>query len=208
MDLGFIRGNNKLIESALHQARRLYETTTTCKHSKQRIQWQQKQITTVISNGDTMELLSNEDSLDEFDIVILAAPLQQCRILFLIQNPMGMDSSILHPMPLGGVHANVDNEDDVDKAGRLNTGNNEHGDLAFAAPIPSSATSPYTSVVTTIISNATINTSHFGLDNNEPLPRTILVSERGKMLEGLTTLRILSVQKGLIKIFSTEELSL
>ena len=198
-------GNNKLIESALHQARRLYETTSTCKHSKQRIHRQQKQITTVISNGDTMELLSNEESLGEFDIVILAAPLQQCRIQFLIQNPMGMDSSILHPMPLGGVHANVDNEDDADIAGRIT---NEHGELVFAVPLPSSATSSYTSVVTTIISNATINASHFGLDNNEPLPRTILVSERGKMLEGITTLRVISAQKGLIKIFSEEELSL
>ena len=201
-------GNNKLMESALRQSRRLYETTSTCKQSKQRIQRQQKQVTTVISNGDTMELLSDEVSLGEFDIVILAAPLQQSRVQFLIQNPMGMDSSILHPMPLGGVHANVDNEDVVDKAGRTNTINNEHGDLAFAATLPSSATSPYTSVVTTIISNATINTSHFGLDNNEPLPRTILVSERGKMLEGITTLRIISLEKGLVKIFSTEELSL
>jgi prenylcysteine oxidase/farnesylcysteine lyase len=198
-------GNNKLIESAMHQSRRLYETASNCKHSTQRIQWQQKQITTVISNGDTMELLSNEESLGEFDIVILAAPLQQCRVQFLIQNPMGMDSSILHPMPLGGVHANVDNEDDVDKAERVN---NEHGDLSFATPLPPSATTPYTRVVTTIISNATLNTSHFGLDSNEPLPRTILVSERGKMLEGITTLRILSVKKGLVKTFSTEELSL
>ncbi len=201
-------GNNKLMESALRQSRRLYETTSTCKQSKQRIQRQQKQVTTVISNGDTMELLTEEGSLGEFDIVILAAPLQQSRVQFLIHNPMGMDSSILHPMPLGGVHANIDSEDVVDKARQTKTVTNEHGDLAFAAALPSSATSPYTSVVTTIISNATINTSHFGLDNNEPLPRTILVSERGKMLEGITTLRFISLEKGLIKIFSTEELSL
>ena len=201
-------GNNKLMESALYQSRRLYETAPKCEQSKERIQRQQKQVTTVISNGDTMELLSNEDSLGEFDVVILAAPLQQCRIQFLVHNPMGMDSSILHPMPLGGVHENIDNEDVIDRPGRTDTINNEHGDLAFAAPLPSSATTPYTSVVTTVISNATINTSHFGLDDNEPLPRTILVSERGKMLEGITTLRIMSIETGLIKIFSTEELSL
>jgi prenylcysteine oxidase/farnesylcysteine lyase len=201
-------GNNKLMESALHQSRRLYETASTCKQSKQRIQRHQKQVTTVISNGETIELLSNEDSLGEYDIVILAAPLQQCRIQFLTHNPMGMDPSILHPMPLGGVHYNIDNEDVLDRSGHTNAINNEHGDLAFAAPLPPSATSPYTSVVTTIISNATINASHFGLDDNEPLPRSILVSERGKMLEGITTLRIISMEKGLIKIFSTEELSL
>ena len=201
-------GNNKLMESALHQSRRLYETASTCKQSKQRIQRQQQQVTTVISNGDTMELLSNEDSLGDYDIVILAAPLQQCRVQFLTHNPMGMDPSILHSMPLGGVHDNIDNEDAVDKSGRTNTINNEHGDFSFSAKLPSSALSSYTSVVTTVISNATINTIYFGLDDNEPLPRSILVSERGKMLEGITTLRIMSMEKGLIKVFSTEELSL
>jgi len=201
-------GNNKLMQSALYQSRILYESASACKESKERIQRKQAKVTAVISNGETMELLSNEDSLGEFDIVILAAPLQQCRIQFLTHNPMGMDSSILHPMPLGGVHDNIDNEDMVDESGQTNAINNEHGDLLFAAPLPPSATSPYTPVVTTIISNATINASHFGLDDNEPLPRSILVSERGKMLEGITTLRIISKEKGLIKIFSTEELSL
>ena len=75
-------GNHKLMESALNQSRRLYETAPSCTQSRQRIQRKQKQITTVISNGETMELLSNEESLGEYDIVILAAPLQQCRIQF------------------------------------------------------------------------------------------------------------------------------
>ena len=197
-------GNHKLMESALYQSRRLYEAAPSCNRSRQRIERKQKQITTVISDGETMELLSNEESLGKYDIVILAAPLQQCRIQFLTHNPMGMDPSVLHPMPLGGIHENIDNEDRADTSSI----NNEHGDLTFATPLPSSATTPYTSVVTTIISNATINATHFGLGENEPLPRTILVSERGKMLEGITTLRIISMEKGLVKIFSTEELSL
>lgn len=200
-------GNNKLMESALHQSRKHYNSSI-CKSSERRIQRKQKIVTTVISNGDAMELLSNEESLGQFDVVILAAPLQMSRIRFLTHNPMGMDPSILHTMPLGGVHDNIDNEDVADRSTRNNPINNEHGGLAFASPLPSSATSPYTSVVTTIISNATINTSHFGLNDGETIPRSIFVSERGKELEGITTLRILNITEGLIKIFSTEELSL
>ena len=59
--------------------------------------------------------------------------------------------------------------------------------------------------MTTIISNATLNSSHFGL-NDDQWPRSILVSERGKSLEGLTTLTILSAEERLIKTFSTETL--
>lgn len=61
------------------------------------------------------------------------------------------------------------------------------------------------SVVTTIISNVTINSTHFGITDDQ-LPRSILVSERGKSLEGITTLTILSVEKKLVKTFSTEAL--
>ena len=58
------------------------------------------------------------------------------------------------------------------------------------------------SVVTTIVSNVTLNSSHFGLSDDQ-WPRSVLVSERGKSLEGLTTLTILSAEKRLIKTFST-----
>ncbi|KAL7459583.1 hypothetical protein ACHAWC_011672 [Mediolabrus comicus] len=198
-------GNHKLMESALQQAKKTYDSSSICKSPKERIQHKQKQVTTVISDGEKMELLSGEDSLGHFDVVILAAPLQMCRIQFLTHNPMGMDTSILHPMPLGGVNDNFDNEDAVGESKRRT---NQHGDLAFPSKLPASATTPYTSVVTTIISNATINATHFGLEDNETLPQTVLVSERGKELEGITTLRILSLNDGLVKIFSTEELSL
>lgn len=198
-------GNHKLMESALQQAKKTYDSSSICKSPKERIQRKQKQVTTVISNGDTMELLSGEDSLGHFDVVILAAPLQMCRIQFLTHNPMGMDTSILHPMPLGGVNYNDDNADAVSESKRRT---NQHGDLVFPSKLLASATTPYTSVVTTIISNATINATHFGLEDSETIPQTILVSERGKELEKITTLRILSLNDGLVKIFSTEELSL
>eukprot|EP00970_Alexandrium_tamarense_P010342 scaffold2071_cov190-Alexandrium_tamarense.AAC.34 len=194
-------GNHKLMDSALYQAAKLYESSK-CE-PKQRIQRHQKQITAVVSDENSMELLSNEESLGTFDIVILAAPLQQSRIQFLTYSPMALDRSILYPMPLGGVHDNLDSEED-DAA---SSGNNEHGQRSFALPLPSSATTPYTSVVSTVVSNATLNGTHFGLSNNEPWPRSILVSERGKLLEGITTLTILSADAGLIKTFSSEELS-
>ena len=62
------------------------------------------------------------------------------------------------------------------------------------------------SVVTTIVSNVTFNSSHFGLSDDIPWPRTILVSEQGKLLGGITTLTILSAEKKLVKTFSTEPL--
>ena len=61
--------------------------------------------------------------------------------------------------------------------------------------------------MTTLVSNATLNSSHFGLRGDELLPRSVLVSERGKALEGITTLTILSHERGLIKTFSSETLS-
>lgn len=201
-------GNYKLMESALRQAKNIYDSSPcrTYSLSSPQIQRYQKQITTVISHDNTMELFGlgansqQESSLGEFDIVILAAPLQQSRVKFFIRSQM--DSLVLHPMPLGGINNNH-------ASSLSHVKSNEHGALTFANPLPRSATTPYTSVVTTIVSNATLNFTHFGLDENaDLLPRSILVSDRGKLLEGVTTLTILSVEKGLIKSFSTEELSI
>lgn len=159
-----------------------------------------------------------------------------CRIQFLMHSPMNLDSAILHEMPLTGVHDNVDPEDInhvFSTSSSTRTQNNEHGERSFAGPLPPSATAPYSecmivshspfaymsffitkmvmkhfpaSVVTTIISNVTFNASHFGLSDDMTLPRTILVSERGRLLGGITTLTILSAEKKLVKTFSTEPL--
>ena len=93
-----------------------------------------------------MELLSNDESLGEYDIVILAAPLQMSRIKFLMRSPMGMDPSILHEMPLTGVHDNVGSEDVVNSPAKTpskHAVNNEHGGRSFAHPLLPSATTPY-----------------------------------------------------------------
>lgn len=59
--------------------------------------------------------------------------------------------------------------------------------------------------MTTIISNVTINATHFGI-SDEQWPRSILVSERGKSSDCITTLTVLSAEKRLVKTFSTEAL--
>ena len=195
-------GNHQLIDSALFQSKGIYESST-CQSSQHRIQRHQKQITTVIASEKSMELYAKQESLGKFDIVILAAPLQQCQIQFLVESPLGLDELVLHEMPLGGTIENHDpNDIAFDKPSSTNNvATNEHGQHLFAPSLPQSATEPYTSVVTTVVSNATLNTSHFGLEDNEPLPQSIFVSEHGKLLEGITALTILSIEEGLLKSF-------
>ena len=57
---------------------------------------------------------------------------------------MGLDPSILHEMPLTGVHDNIDVED-LGTSTQSATGapNNEHGHRSFADPLLPSATTPY-----------------------------------------------------------------
>lgn len=215
-------GNHRLMESALQQARRSYEMSPGCwgddddedndrpSSPRRRVRRHQRRITTVVSGNDSMTLYEDNTLLGKYDIVILAAPLQQCRIRFLMESPMGLDGSVLHDMPLSGIKENPDNisEEDGEESLSLSssftfTNNNEHGQHLFASSLPPSATTPYTSVVTTVVSNATVNKTHFGLRDDEPFPRSVLVSERGKALEGITTLTILSTNRGLIKTFSS-----
>jgi prenylcysteine oxidase/farnesylcysteine lyase len=136
-------GNYKLMKSAIKQARNMYETSN-CKATSDKVQRHQATVTTVISSEESIQLLSDDGSLGEFDIVILAAPLQMCRIKFLMHSPMGLDPSILHEMPLAGVHDNIDAED-IEHSARSATGaaNNEHGARSFANPLLPSATTPY-----------------------------------------------------------------
>jgi len=208
-------GNYQLMEVALEQSNAVYDNSTCAsQQQQQRVQRRTKQITTVVASENYMTLYSNQESLGKFDIVILAAPIQQCRIQFLVESPMGLDTSVLHEMPLGGTVENRDAEEDdmlyygasSNEDNGVVANNNEHGQHLFASSLPPSATLPYTSVITTVVSNATLNASHFGLRENDTLPRSILVSERGKSLEGITTLTILSIEKGLMKTFSSKVL--
>lgn len=142
-------GNYKLMNSAIRQAQNLYDNSNCkTKSSTPRVQRQQKTVTTVVSSEDSIELLSDNESLGKFDIVILAAPLQMCRIRFLMQSPMGLDPSILHEMPLNGVHDNIDAEDVNNSAQSLKrASNNEHGERSFANPLLPSAITPYSKYI-------------------------------------------------------------
>ena len=103
-------GNYQLMESALHQSKAIYESST-CKLSQHRIQRHQKTITTVVASENKMDLFGeHQEQLGNYDVVILAAPLQQSRVQFLMESPMGMDEAVLHEMPLGGVHENLEDE--------------------------------------------------------------------------------------------------
>ena len=141
-------GNYKLMNSAIKQAKKMYHNSN-CTPSS-RVQRRQKTITTIISSEESIELLSHDESLGAFDIVILAAPLQMCRIKFLIHSPMGLDPSILHEMPLTGVHDNVDSDDIAKTQSQPSTraNNNEHGGRSFADPLLPSATTPYSKRIT------------------------------------------------------------
>jgi len=207
-------GNYQLMEVALEQSNAVYDNSTCATQQQQRVQRRTKQITTVVANENSMTLYSNQESLGKFDIVILSAPIQQSRIQFLVESPMGLDTSVLHEMPLSGTVENRDAEEDdmlyyaasSNKDNGVVVNNNEHGQHLFASSLPPSATLPYTSVITTVVSNATLNASHFGLREGDTLPQSILVSERGKSFEGITTLTILSIEKGLMKTFSSKVL--
>lgn len=140
-DLFSVKGGNyKLMKSAMKQAQNVYDSSNCESATVQRFQ---KTITTVISNEDSMEIFSDDESLGKYDIVILAAPLQMCRIKFLMHSPMGLDPSILHEMPLTGVHDNIDGDDTIASIQVPNTSNNEHGARSFAKPLLPSATTPY-----------------------------------------------------------------
>ena len=211
-----VGGNHKLMGSAIRQARRRYDDSD-CRSDDGdvggRVRWRTATVSSVVGTEGTLDVYSDGgDLLGNFDVVILAAPLQQARVDFLVESPGGLDGSVLHPMPLAGVHPNGDPDDGDEGRGDKSGGvykeseSNEHGGRLFAPPLPPVATDPYASVVTTVVSNATLNASHFGLPPEGPWPRTILVTARGRELEGISTLTVLSRRRGLVKTFSTDEL--
>lgn len=212
-----VGGNHRLMESAMRQARRSYDGSDCGPDGGggDRVRWHTATVGSVVGTEDTLDVYSEDgDLLGQFDAVILATPLQQARIDFLVESPGGLDGSVLHPMPLAGLHPNLDPDDDGERGGEGGGGegrrseSNEHGRRLFAPPLPPVATDPYVSVVTTVVSNATFNASHLGLPPAGPWPRTILVTARGRDLEGISTLTILSKARGLVKTFSTRELGL
>jgi len=188
-------GNNKLIKSAFQQAQLTFSQT--CQDDKNKnqsndqniLQHVQKQITTVISDTEKFELWSGQELMGNFDVIILAAPIQQCQISFLILSHH--DSSLLQEMPLNGMI-----DADIFDA-------NEHNHRL--PPIAKSATLKYTQVITTVLSNATINYSHFRTEK-ESFPRSIYLTKEGKEKENFQSITQITAD-GVYKMFSSEKLT-
>ena len=155
-----------------------------------------KRISTVVGDLHGLALFAEENEfVGEYDIVILAVPLQQSQINFLIQSTM--DPSIVQDMPLGGrvnAHKIIDNIEDHD------------GHVQLPHPVPDSAVRPYTQVVTTIVRDVTdLNFTFFDLKDASQLPRGILMTSSGQ----LTTYNITAITlitRGIYKVFSNQPL--
>lgn len=181
-------GNAQLLTSALKQA----ETASAehCSHSNQ-ILLESQRVTTVVGSHESLELFSDQEELGMFDIVILAAPLQQARINFLIKSVM--DEVVLQEMPLGKL---INPE-------RQRT---EDGHSILASGLPPAAKRPYTQVVTTIIRNGTVSAEEFGIPEAS-LPRSISFTSKGKAEKyNITVITQLSASAGLFKVFSNNKL--
>ena len=190
-------GNHKLVQSAFNQAKSNYAKTCSS-DSDGKVVHVPKRIKTVVSDFDTkgMELFDTDGKrLGEYDIVIIAAPLQFSDISFMTRGSM-FDTNVLHPMPLNGM---VDSNDED-----LNA--NDHGHKAAfpSGSLPDSAFRPYTQVVTTVVSNAKLNKSYFTIDD-KIAPRSILFTVKGREESGLSSIGQISI--GVYKVFSSEELT-
>ena len=189
-------GNDKLLTSAFRQAKKKHDQVCFSKdlYGESKIRQVPKKIRTLVSDFESgMELFDGSGKLlGAFDIVILACPLQFSGINFLGRGSM-FDSSVLHSIPLNEM---VDSE---------NSDANDHGHKhSLGTHMPSSATRTYTQVVTTVISNGSINNSYFVLDEDH-VPRSILFTEQGRNETGISSIG--QITSGVYKVFSSDELT-
>ena len=192
-------GNYKLVESALNQARvkRKQQCGDRSEHEQQ-VRHVASEVTAVVGDLDQgMEIFSGEESHGHFDLVILAAPLQHCNIDFLITSHL--DGAVLHPMPLG---FDIADDEEETSEGQDVSNIREH----ISSTLSPSAERPYMQVVTTVLSNATLQATYFNISSAE-IPRSIYFTEKGKELENVFTITHLT-SDGVFKVFSQTELSL
>jgi len=190
-------GNYRLVQSALNQAqtRRGQQCVDRSEHEQQ-VRHIAREVTAMVGDLDTgMEIFSGEESQGHYDLVILAAPLQHCNIDFLITSHL--DGAVLQPMPLGVVTVNEEEGGE----GEDETSLREH----ISSMLPSSAERSYMQVVTTVLSNATLQAAYFNISLAE-IPRSIYFTEKGKELENVFTITHLT-SDGVSKVFSQTELS-
>mmetsp|Transcript_12999 Transcript_12999/g.28112 ORF Transcript_12999/g.28112 Transcript_12999/m.28112 type:complete len:607 (-) Transcript_12999:27-1847(-) len=181
-------GNYQLIGSALKQAQSTRSSECKEKGNKKNIKHVAKEVTTVIGDLETgMELFSGEESLGNYDVVILAAPLQHCGTDFFVKSHL--DGAVLQPMPVSGM---IDSDE-------ADANTHQH----ITPSLPSSATRPYTQVTTSVVSNGNLQSSYFNLSASA-VPRSIYVSEEAWQLENVFTVTHLT--SDVFKVFSQTEL--
>ena len=207
-----VGGNYQIITSAYQQA--MYHRNRYCaapvtdtanpESTKDRynrttsVQLITKRIMTVVGDVEGLALFAEDNQfVGEYDIVILAVPLQQSQIKFLIQSTV--DPSIVQDMPLGGrinAHKIIDNKED------------HEGHVQLPNPVPDSAIRPYTQVVTTIVRDVIVmNYTFFHLKDTSQLPRSILMTAQGQSTTYNIT-AITLIAKGIYKVFSNQPLEL
>jgi len=189
-------GNDQLIASAIQQAQEKHDGVCRRKdtYNERKIRSIQKKIKTVVSDFESgMELFDSKGkSLGSYDVVVLAVPLQFSGITFLGKGSL-FDSNVLHPLSLNGM---VDSEDSDANV-------HEHKG-AYGRHLPTSASRPYTQVVTSIIFGD-LNATHFYLDEDN-IPKSIYFTEKGKKQQmGLSS--ISQIFGNVYKVFSSEVLS-
>jgi Prenylcysteine lyase/NAD(P)-binding Rossmann-like domain len=181
-------GNDQLLSAALELAHQ--DRKSACRSDTSDIQMVNQRVTTIVGNLDGLNLYSGSELVGQYDIVVLATPLQFSNISFLV--PSQFDSAVLQPMPLGNL---------IDAHGEVP--DNHEGHSYFSDPV---ATRRYMQVVTTIIWNAVLNASCFDVEDESMLPRTIIMTVAGKeKMLGIFTISQLG--DDIYKVFSDEPLS-
>ena len=182
-----VGGNHQIIKSAFQQAQS--NSKKNC-HKENLVIHKQQRITTVVGSMDGFELFSGQEPLGTYDTVILAAPLQQSRIDFLI--PSHFDSAVLQQMPLAD---GMVNPEEVPR--------NEHeGHPVLPGKLPPCASKPFTQVATTVVSNGSLSHEYFNI-LEEKLPRAVCMSEKGKSQEHNITVISQITGDGVYKVFSS-----
>ena len=188
-------GNENLIFSAFRQAKRKHDSVCERKdlYGESKIKVVPELIKSIVADFENkIELLNGSGKVvGTYDVVILAAPLQFSGIDFLGRDS-NFDDNVLHALSLNEMVHKSSNKIDHQHRNTLES------------HLPSSATRPYTQVITTYISNANINTTYFSLDKDR-IPGSILFTERGREMTGISSIG--QIHGNLFKIFSSEELS-
>jgi len=175
-------GNAKLMSTAWNQAKEA--RAKKCPGKEGLLSHVEKEVSTVVGSIHGFDLYNeNGDDIGEFDLVILATPISESKIDFLIKSHMD-ETAVLQQMPLGGL---IENSDETGAAGYISPDHEGHSPLP--RQLPAVVTRRYIQSVTTIVRNATLQADYwFGQSKVENrtgpwLPRQIYMTAAGKFKE-------------------------